>query len=71
MIDAGIMPHDLVPGEDQRSAFRDIVIAEVDARTMKYLGEKRSRIYSEPANKKYAPIYPEEEPKISCRGKKQ
>ncbi len=68
MIDAGIMPQDLVLVERTNEAKPgDIVIAEVDGKwTMKYLRQKGSRMYLEPANKKYAPIYPEEELKISA-----
>jgi SOS-response transcriptional repressor LexA len=37
-----------------------IVIAEVDGEfTMKYLREKGSKRWLEPANKNYKPIYPE------------
>ncbi len=68
MIDAGIMPKDLVLVErtDQANP-GDIVIAEVDGKwTMKYLRKKGRRMYLEAANKKYTPIYPEDELKISA-----
>lgn len=68
MKDAGIMPRDLVLVErtDQASP-GDIVIAEVDGKwTMKYLRQKGATLYLEPANKKYSPIYPEEELKIAA-----
>ena len=39
----------------------DIVIAEVDGGwTMKYYRKRAGKIYLEPANKKYKPIYPTE-----------
>ena len=68
MKDAGIMPKDLVLVErTDRANPGDIVIAEVDGKwTMKYLRQKGNRMYLEAANKKYAPIYPEEELKISA-----
>ena len=68
MIDAGIMPKDLVLVERTNEANPgDIVIAEVDGKwTMKYLRKKGKRLYLEAANKKYAPIYPEDELKISA-----
>jgi repressor LexA len=38
----------------------DIVIAHIDGGwTMKYFRKKDGRVYLEPANKKYKPIYPE------------
>ncbi len=68
MIGAGIMENDLVLAD--RSATPrpgDIVIAEVDSEwTMKYLRKKNNRTWLEPANKKYQPIYPEEELKIAA-----
>jgi repressor LexA len=68
MVDAGIMPQDLVLVERTNEAKPgDIVIAEVDGKcTMKYLRQKGSQMYLEPANKKYASIYPKEELKISA-----
>lgn len=68
MVDAGIMPQDLVLVERTNEAKPgDIVIAEVDGKwTMKYLRQKGDQMYLEPANKKYAPIYPKEELKISA-----
>lgn len=68
MVDAGIMENDLVLAD--RSATPrpgDIVIAEVDSEwTMKYLRKKNGKMWLEPANKKYPPIYPEEELKIAA-----
>ncbi len=62
MIEAGIMPGDLViveRGRDPRPG--DIVIAEVDgAWTMKYFGKRGNRIFLQAANKKYAPFFPSE-----------
>jgi SOS regulatory protein LexA len=68
MKDAGIMPKDLVLVERTDQAKPgDIVVAEVDGKwTMKYLRQKGNQMYLEAANKKYAPIYPEEELKISA-----
>jgi SOS-response transcriptional repressor LexA len=73
MIDAGIREKDLVvavragsPGVGNAKV-GDIVIAEVDGGwTMKYLRKDKSgRMYLEPANKKYKPIYPEQELNIA------
>lgn len=61
MIDAHIEKGDMVLVE-RASHARDgqIVIAEVDGEfTMKYLREKGSKRWLEPANKNYKPIYPE------------
>jgi SOS regulatory protein LexA len=68
MIDAGIMPKDLVLVERTNEAKPgDIVIAEVDGKwTMKYLRQNGDQMYLEAANKKYPPIYPKEELKISA-----
>jgi repressor LexA len=68
MIEAGIMPKDLVLVERTNEAKPgDIVIAEVDGKwTMKYLRQNGNQMYLESANKKYPPIYPKEELKISA-----
>lgn len=68
MIDAHIAPGDLVIAERAITARDgDIVIAEVDGEwTMKYLRQKMGRVWLEPANKKYKPIYPTEELKIAA-----
>jgi SOS regulatory protein LexA len=61
MIDAHIEKGDMVLVEKNNHA-KDgqIVIAEVDGEfTMKYLREKGSKRWLEPANKNYKPIYPE------------
>jgi repressor LexA len=68
MIDAHIAPGDLVIAE-RTSVARDgdIVIAEVDGEwTMKYLRQRLGRVWLEPANKKFKPIYPTEELKIAA-----
>jgi SOS regulatory protein LexA len=61
MVDAGIFEDDLVlveKGTDFKD--RDIVIASVDGEwTMKYLRKRGKKLWLEAANKKYAPIYPE------------
>ncbi len=68
MIDAGICEGDLVLVERTKSPkVGDIVIAEIDGGwTMKYLRKKGNALYLEAANKNYAPMYPEEELKISA-----
>jgi repressor LexA len=72
MIDAGIHEGDMViveRGANYKDG--DIVIAEVDGEwTIKYFRKERNKgeekIFLEPANKKYKPIYPKEELKISA-----
>jgi repressor LexA len=74
MIDAGINEGDLVMAERVGSNSRsrepkdgDIVIAEVDGGwTMKYLRKNGSAVFLQPANKKYKPIYPEQDLKIAA-----
>jgi repressor LexA len=68
MKDAGIMSGDLVlVDRSLNPAVGDIVIAEVDYKwTIKYLRKKSGRIYLEPANAKFPPIYPEEDLKIAA-----
>jgi len=63
MIDAGILPGDLVLVERGKPAKTgDIVIAQVDGQwTIKYLAKKGSRVYLAPANKKFKPIFAREE----------
>ena len=60
MIDAGIHEGDMVVVERRGEPKEgDIVIAEVDGGwTMKYYRKKSGKVYLEPANKKYQPIYP-------------
>ena len=66
MIDAHIADGDMVIAE--RTEFArdgDIVIAEVDGEfTMKYFKKEGSRIWLEPANKDFKPIYPTMDLKI-------
>jgi len=68
MIDAGIMPGDMVlveRGRDPRDG--DIVIAEVDnAWTMKYFRKKGNKIILEPANKKFSPIIPKSDLRVAA-----
>lgn len=61
MIEAGIHEGDLVIAVRRSDAKDgDIVIAEVDGGwTMKYFRKDGDKVYLEPANKKYSPIYPE------------
>ena len=61
MIDAHIKKGDMVLVEKTNQAKDgDIVIAEVDGEfTMKYLRKKGGKVWLEPANKNYQPIYPE------------
>lgn len=68
MIDAGIIPGDMVLVERGRTArYGDIVIAEVDKGwTMKFLQKVNGRICLMPANKDYKPIYPKEELNITA-----
>lgn len=68
MIDAGIQEGDLVLAERRgEPKDGDIVIAEVDGGwTMKYYRKKSGKIFLEPANKNYKPIYPEHDLKIAA-----
>jgi repressor LexA len=68
MADAGIIEGDMVLADRSASPRPgDIVIAEVDAEwTMKYLRRTGQKMWLEPANKKYKPIYPQEELKIAA-----
>lgn len=63
MIDAGIMPGDLVIVERGREAKPgDIVIAQVDGQwTMKYFEKQNGKVVLRAANKKYPPIEPKQE----------
>lgn len=63
MIEAGIMPGDIVIVERSNKANEgEIVIAQVDKEwTMKYLLREKGRLVLQPANKKYQPIYPQQE----------
>jgi repressor LexA len=68
MIEAGIMEGDVVLVERGRAPKPgEIVIANVDgAFTMKYYRVTRGSVWLEPANKKYKPIYPENDLQIEA-----
>ena len=68
MIEAGLLPGDLVLVERRADAKDgDIVIAQIDQGwTMKTFRKQGRRIWLEPANKKYTPIYPTQELKIAA-----
>jgi repressor LexA len=68
MIDAGIMPGDMVLVERGLQAHDgDIVIAEVDgAWTMKYLQHRSGRPILMPANARFRPIEPKEDLNITA-----
>jgi SOS regulatory protein LexA len=68
MVDAGILEGDMVIVDRSITPKNgDIVIAEVDNDwTIKYLVKTKSWVYLKPGNKKYQPIYPEEELKIAA-----
>ncbi len=68
MIDEGIKEGDLVLVERRgEPKDGDIVIAEVDGGwTMKYFRKKGSKVYLEPANKKYKAIYPQYEFRVAA-----
>lgn len=68
MIDAGIQEGDLVIAERKgEPKHGDIVIAEVDGGwTMKYFRKQGSKVFLEPANKKYKPIYPAFDLKVAA-----
>lgn len=68
MIEAGILPGDMVIVErGPQPKDGDIVIAEIDRGwTMKYFKKEGDRILLVAANKKYQPIAPKEELKISA-----
>ncbi len=60
MIDAHIADGDMVIAERTKTARDgDIVIAQVDGEfTMKYFRQKGDKVWLEPANKNFKPIYP-------------
>lgn len=68
MIDAGIHPGDMVLAErNKQPKDGSIVIAEVDGQwTMKYFKMEGRKIVLMPANKKFKPIYPQDELKIAA-----
>lgn len=63
MIEAGIMPGDMILVERGRSAKPgDIVVAQVDGEwTLKYFRKKNGKAFLEAANPKYGPIHPKKE----------
>ncbi len=69
MINEGIKEGDLVIVEKKNDANDgDIVIAYVDGGwTVKYLRKKSGKVWLEPANKNFKPIYPKEELKITAK----
>jgi SOS regulatory protein LexA len=68
MIDAHIADGDMVIAERSNKAKDgDIVIADVDGEfTMKYFKQLGTKVWLEPANKNFKPIYPENELKIQA-----
>lgn len=66
MMDAGIMDGDLALVERGRTPKDgDVVLAEVDREwTLKTFRQKAGKVWLEPANKAYKPIYPKEELKV-------
>lgn len=68
MIDAGIMEGDIVLVERGRAPKQgDIVIAAIDGEyTMKYYRKTGEKIWLEPANKRYKPLYPAAELKVEA-----
>lgn len=68
MIEEGILEGDMVIAERSSNAKDgDIVIAEVDGGwTMKFFRKKDGKVFLEPANKNYKPIYPEYDLKIAA-----
>ena len=68
MIEEGIKEGDLVVAERAMHAKDgDIVIAEVDYEwTMKYLRKRGEKVWLEPANRNYEPIYPQYDFRIAA-----
>jgi len=72
MIDAGIHEGDLVIAERSQASGReprngDIVIAEVDGGwTMKYFRKQGGKVFLEPANKNFKPIYPSHDLRVAA-----
>jgi len=68
MSGAGIIPGDLVLVERGCEAkIGDIVIAQIDGEwTIKYLRKKNNRVFLDPANAKYKPIFPKQSLKIAA-----
>jgi SOS regulatory protein LexA len=68
MIDAGIREGDMVIAEKKgEPRDGDIVIALVDGGwTMKYYRNRKGKVYLEPANKDFKPIYPESQLEVAA-----
>jgi SOS regulatory protein LexA len=68
MIEAGIMPGDLVLVERGAEPHDgEIVIAQIDGEwTLKYFRRKGNQVYLEPANGRFQPFYAKEELKIAA-----
>lgn len=68
MIDAGIMPGDIVLVERREQAKHgEIVVAEVDGEwTLKRLCKRGRKVTLEAANKNYPPIVPKHELRIAA-----
>jgi SOS regulatory protein LexA len=68
MVDAGILPGDLVLVERGAEPHDgDIVIAQIDGEwTLKYFRRQGNTVYLQPANGRYHPFYPKEELKIAA-----
>ena len=68
MVDAGIMPGDLVLVERGAEPHDgDIVIAQIDGEwTLKYFRRQGNNVYLQPANGRYQPLYAKEELKIAA-----
>ncbi len=68
MVDAGIMPGDLVLVERGAEPHEgDIVIAQIDGEwTLKYFRRHGGQVYLQPANGRYQPLYAKEELKIAA-----
>lgn len=68
MIEAGIMPGDMILVERGKTArVGDVVVAEIDGEyTLKFYKKKNGRPYLEAGNKKYKPIYPKESLKLEA-----
>ena len=66
MIDAHIVDGDMVIVErTEKAKDGQIIIAEIDGElTMKYFRKEGSKVWLEPANKKFKPIYPTESLRI-------
>jgi SOS regulatory protein LexA len=68
MVDAGILPGDLVLVERGAEPHDgDIVIAQIDGEwTLKYFRRNGGKVYLQPANGRYQPFYAKEELKIAA-----